>query len=469
MEQAHTPVNPAQSKTILTLSNRLILQGAPGDLVDEIRKRLTFDNPAYLENERMGRWNGDTPATIRLYERSESSLIVPRGFTGQTIALIRQHDVRFQFEDRRRMLPAVDLMFTGSLRPFQEEATGTMLKKDFGTLSAPTGCGKTIMAIYCIAERKQPALIVVHTKELLNQWIARIETFLDIPKQEIGVIGAGKMRVGKKITVGMAQTLVKIADEVSPHIGHLIVDECHHCPSRTFTEVVRAFDCRYMLGLSATPWRRDGLSRLIFWFVGDVVHEIKRPGLIETGNVLSFEVVTKETRFESAYDPSAEYTRMLSELTENVERNCLIADTVKTNSQGRGISLVLTDRKAHCEALQKLLKRRGLQAEVLTGDRTSRERKAIVDRLNRGEIRTVIATGQLIGEGFDCPGLTTLYIATPIRFDGRLLQYVGRVLRPAPGKDKAVVVDFIDGRIGVLKAAARARERVYQGQTERSL
>jgi superfamily II DNA or RNA helicase len=468
MEQARTPVNPAQPKTILILSNRLILQDAPGNLVDEIRKRLTFDNPAYLENEKMGRWNGNTPATIRLYERSESSLIVPRGFIPQTIALIRQYNVRFQFEDRRQTLPPVDFTFKGELRPFQLEAVKAVLKKHFGTLVAPTGSGKTVMALAVIAGREQSALIIVHTRELLDQWVSRIESFLGIPKQQIGVIGGGKNRIGEKVTVALVQSLYKCASDVAPSIGFLIIDECHHAPSRTFTEAVTAFDSKYMLGLTATAWRRDRLSQFIFRYVGDVVHEIEKSGLIENGNVLPFEVVTKETSFQSSYDPSEEYTKMLSELCEDNERNRLIADTVKTNSRGRGISLVLTDRKEHCRRLRTLLETRGIRAEILTGDLSTGERREIVDRMSRGKIKTVIATGQLLGEGFDCPALTTLFIATPIKFDGRLVQYLGRVLRPAPGKDKAVVFDFVDSRVGVLRASASARQRVYQGQMERA-
>jgi superfamily II DNA or RNA helicase len=436
MEQACTPVNAAHSKTILTLSNRLILQNAPGPLLAEIERRLTFDNPAYLENKKMGRWNGNTPQFLKCYRQSSTgALILPRGFTGQAIALIRGYGFRYEIEDRRRVLPPVDFAFTGSLRPFQEEATWAMRGKAFGTLTAPTGSGKTVMALALIVERKQPVLIVVHTRELADQWLSRIESFLGIPREEIGVIGGGKKQIGEKITVAMVQTLVKIAGQVSPYIGHLIVDEVHHCPSRTFTEVVTAFDSRFMLGLSATPWRRDGLSRLIFWYVGDVVHEIKRPGLVDTGNVLPFEVVTRETRFQTSYDPTAEYSRMLAELTEDPERNSLIADSVAAFSRTPGIALVLTDRKEHCRTLRALLRRRGIHAEVLTGD---------------------------------CPALTTLFIATPIRFDGRLVQYLGRVVRPAPGKKQAQVIDFVDSRVGVLAAAARSRQQTYQGQVERA-
>jgi superfamily II DNA or RNA helicase len=373
--------------------------------------------------------------------------------------------VAFEIIDSRSTLPPVAFNFQGTLKPFQEAAGKDIMARDFGTLSAPTGCGKTIMALAVIAERKQPTLIVVHTKELLNQWVDRIGAFLGIPREEIGIIGAGKKTLGEKITVALVQSLYKCAEEVAPHIGHLVVDECHRAPSRTFTEAVTGFDSRYMLGLSATPWRRDGLSRLIFWYVGDLAHEVSKPDLIETGDVLRADVITRETDFQTSFDPSEEYTRMLSELTQDPGRNVLIAkDVLREANNGDGICLVLSDRKAHCEELRDLIQnlRGGVLADILTGDVGAKERQEVVERLNNGQVKVLVATGQLIGEGFDCRELSTLFLATPIKFDGRVIQYLGRVLRPAPGKENAVVYDYVDAKVPVLMASAKSRARVYR-------
>ena len=246
-------------------------------------------------------------------------------------------------------------------------------------------------------------------------------------------------------------------------IGFLIVDECHRCPSRTFTEAVSSFDSQFMLGLSATPYRRDQLSKLIFWHLGDVHHEVDKAHLVETGEVLPAEVTTRETAFKPYHDPVTEYSKMLSELTADTERNILIAaDIAAVAKEGQGVCLVLSDRKAHCENLQSLLKFRfKLDAALLTGDLSGAERQSVVDRLNDGDIQVVVATGQLIGEGFDCPNLTTLFLATPVSFSGRVLQYVGRVLRPAPGKSHARIFDYIDVNVEPLVKAARARQRIY--------
>jgi len=448
----------------ITVTNKLTLESVPFDLERDLQNRLTFTNPKWEENERHGYWNGEIPEKLRFYERQGNTLIVPRGFIRQLIFLCRKHDVNFKIVDSRRTLPEVKIDFKGVLRPFQVEAMKAVAARDFGTFSAPTGSGKTVMALWLIAERKQPALVVCHTRELRDQWMSRSETFLGIPADEIGRIGGGKKIIGEKITVALVQSLYKCADEVSPYIGHLIVDECHRCPSRTFVEAVTAFDCKYMLGLSATPWRRDKLSRLIFWHLSDVVHEIKKDNLVETGDVLKAEVILRETDFRPWSDPSTEYSSMLSELTEDPDRNDLIVSDVAGEAQnGGGICLVLSDRKSHCEALSNLLKtEHAIQAEVLTGDKGKRDREGIVERLNTGKIKVLIATGQLIGEGFDCKELSTLFLATPIKFNGRVLQYLGRVLRPAPGKEKAKVYDYVDVEVGVLMASAKTRQRVYE-------
>jgi superfamily II DNA or RNA helicase len=340
-----------------------------------------------------------------------------------------------------------------------------MLKRDFGTLSAPTGSGKTIMGLYLIAKRRQPTVVIVHTKDLAHQWIQRIEQFLGIPGDQVGLLGAGKKRIGEKVTVALVQTLYRMTDDVAPRIGQIVVDECHRAPSRTFTEAVTAFDSRYMLGLSATPWRRDKLSRLIFWYLGDVHHEVDKTQLEQEGHILKADVVFRPTRFEPYVDPVNDYSRMLSELTADDARNRLIAaDVEKEAREGEGICLVLSDRKKHCEMLHGILRfKYGLDAGLLTGDLSDEARKRVLENLHQGRVKVLIATGQLIGEGFDCPDLSTLFLATPIRFSGRVMQYLGRILRPSRHKGSARVYDYVDVRVSPLVAAARARQRVYGG------
>lgn len=435
----------------------------PPDLLDrKIRSTFTIQNPVWLDNVKMNRWNGKTDRWLSYHESQDDVLSIPRGVLGLVLWFCKELGIRYEFEDNRRELPEVNFNFNGILKTYQEEAVSSVLTRDFNVLQAPTGSGKTIMALAIIAERKQPALIIVHSKELLNQWFDRIETFLDIPRDEIGVIGNGKCRIGDKITVSIINSIYPIVTDLKQYFGHIVVDECHRTPSRTFTEAVSAFDCKYMLGLSATPYRRDGLTKLIGWYLGRKI-EINQTELTERDIVLNVEVILRKTAFVPHSDPSREYSQMLSELTEDVHRNRIIVSEIrKEASNGGGTCLVLSDRKPHCDAISSLLREAGIHAEVLTGDMKDREREAIVNRLNNAEIKVLVATGQLIGEGFDCKGLSTLFLATPIKFSGRLIQYLGRVLRPAPGKNKARIYDFVDENVGVLLASAKQRQRVYQ-------
>ncbi len=449
----------------ITIKENLQLSNVPPELMELLVEKLQFLNPKWLENERMGRWNRGTPKLLKYYDKvGRTGLWIPRGYIRHLINMCRRQGIIFQIDDQRRKFKPVEFTFRGRLKPFQKIAVDEMLAKDFGTLSSATGSGKTVMALYIIARRKQPALIVVHTKDLAAQWVKRIETFLGIGSEAVGFIGGGKKVSGEKITVALVQSLYKCADEVAENIGFLVVDECHRCPSRTFTEAVSCFDSQFMLGLSATPYRRDQLSKLIFWHLGDKHHEVDKSQLIETGDVLPAKVIFRQTNFATRYNPVNEYSKMLAELVSDTERNILIAsDVVREAARNDGICLILSDRKAHCENLQAMLRYRfKLESELLTGDLDIADRQKVLERINNGQVKVVIATGQLIGEGFDCKDLTTLFLVTPIKFSGRLLQYLGRVLRPAAGKKYARVFDYVDVHVETLQKAARARELVYR-------
>jgi len=264
----------------IEIGNEVLLTGAHQGLRQEIEAALSFPNPQWAENERRGFSNWQTPAAIRGFERVPGGLLIPRGAVGLAIHLARQAGERFEIVDRRRSLSEVDFEFRGKLRNYQEQAVNAVLQRDFGVLQAPTGSGKTTMALAVVAARRQPAVVVCHTRELAEQWRQRAVQFLDVRPGEIGMIGGGKFKIGERLTVALVQSLRDRAAEVSEHIGFLVVDECHHIPATTFGETVQAFDCKYQLGLSATPYRRDGLQKLISWYVGPVVHRIDQGGLV---------------------------------------------------------------------------------------------------------------------------------------------------------------------------------------------
>jgi superfamily II DNA or RNA helicase len=446
----------------IELNNKIKITDSRPEIVKHIQYALTIDNPKWIENDRMERWNGKTPRHIKCFEHYGNILLCPRGFLPGILSIAKEYGEHYEMVDNRRTLPPVKLNFYGELRDYQQNACSDVYSRDMGVLCAPTGSGKTVVALALIANRQQPALIIVHTKELLHQWCERIRSFLGI---DAGIIGDGKKQIGESpITVAMIQTLYKTADHVSPTVGHLIVDECHRTPNRTFTEAITAFNAMYLLGLSATPYRRDRLTKLIYWHLGPIVHKVDRSGLVKCGAITDFEVRIRVTDFETDLDPSTEYSQMLSQLCEDSERNRLIcADVSAETLSGNGSILVLSDRKSHCEALKGILKNDyGLEPVILTGDIPHKDRQKIIGDLNQSKVKIMIATGQLIGEGFDCKGLSILFLATPIRFSGRVIQYMGRILRPAPGKNKAVLYDYVDSRIGVLNCSAKMRQKVYE-------
>ena len=446
------------------IAHKLFLTDIPEPIKTQVMAELTLENPKWLENLKMGRTNYKVSRHLKFYStRTSGGLILPRGYGGRLARICAEHGEAVEYKDERRSLPEVDFTFGGELRPYQDTACQAMLRRRFGTLCAPTGAGKTVCGLSLIARRRQPALIVVHTRDLAIQWVERIEQFLGIPARKVGMIGSGRSTVGEAVTVATVQSVYSRAKDLKKRVGHIIVDECHRAPSRTFTAAVTAFDSAYSLGLSATPYRRDGLTQLIFWHLGEMHARIDGKDLMESGAIMRPEIRIRPTAFTCDRDPSEEYGLIIVDLTENMERNCLIVDDVAREvASGRGVGLVLSDRKVHCRMLQELLEERhGISGAILTGDTPLPERKRLVDQIQSGRVDVVFATGQLIGEGFDASNLTSLFLATPIKFSGRLIQYLGRVLRPSIGKAQPKVYDFVDEKVGVLDAAARARAAVY--------
>jgi len=427
-------------------------------LAKEVQSALTMPNPAYLQAEKYARSTRLISPSLEFFQASNEILVIPRGF-GPELARILGPGVTWF--DRRRAHPEIKLVFNGVLRDYQSEAVSSVLSHNQGVLEASTGAGKTVMALAIIAVRRQPALILVHTVELMRQWMARIRQFLAV---EPGQVGGGKCEV-KYLTVGVVNSVRTRLEELVPRFGHIIVDECHRCPSSMFTEAVSAFDARFLLGLSATPYRRDGLTKVIHFYLGPLLHRVNPARLRSIGAVLRPTIVTRETDFVFRGDASEQYQSMLTALVEDPVRNEQIAEDVSNEVySGAGAALVVSDRVAQLKALDAALARRGIEMALLHGSTSKKQRESVVERLARGDVRVLGSTVQLIGEGFDAPGLSSIFLATPIKFVGRVLQVVGRVLRPQEGKTPKIY-DYLDSRVGVLEASARARKKVFEGIT----
>lgn len=448
---------PSPPSLTLTVGSEAQLTGASASLVAAIKEQLTLDNPEYRDAQKYGRWIGKRlKPQLHFYWLDGDAIRFPRGFARQAVFLCR----RFMHQnpevvDQRHELPPLALTFTQELRPYQQKALADILRHEFGVLEAGTGSGKTVVALAAIAARRQPTLVLVHTKELLHQWAERVESFLGVTP---GLIGDGHYEI-RPVTIAIVNSARNHLTELPAHFGHLCVDECHRVPASLFTEVVTAFACRYMLGLSATAFRRDGLTKLIYMYLGDRVHQVDTHHLHATGAVLKPEFIQRPTEFRYVY--RGNYQALMKALTNNKTRNDLIvSDIVKEAVTCEGTILVVSDRVQHCEELAGLLAKQGLSAPVLTGQTRPDERAELVAAIQQGRVKILISTVQLIGEGFDCPNLTTLFLTTPIKFTGRLLQVVGRVLRPAAGKTPRVY-DYVDP-VKALAASAQSRWLTFQ-------
>jgi superfamily II DNA or RNA helicase len=442
----------------ITVTADCLIENLDQDLERAIKDRLTIDNPKYISAKRYGRWIGKKlKPKIKYYEQVPEGLRFPRGFSNHAVLLCR--DVMGadpQIIDQRRRLDEVDFSFAGVLRPYQDIGVEAVCSRSFGVLEAGTGSGKTIMALAAICRRKQPSIVVVHTKELLYQWQDRIREFLGI---EAGLVGDGKFDI-MPVTVAIVNTARKRTEELIPHFGHLIVDECHRVPAALFTDVVSRFDSYYLLGLSATAFRSDeGMTRLIYYFMGDRAHHVDQLHLEVTGAILRPKIIRRKTDFTYGY--RGDYQALVSGLTKHEGRNRQIVDdilqTLKDDSAGT--ALVVSDRVSHCQVFVELLERHQVNVALLTGQIQPEQRSSIVARVQEGKVEVLVATLQLISEGFDCSGLSSLFLTTPITFEGRLLQVIGRIMRPAENKSPRVY-DYVDEHVPALRRSAASRQKI---------
>ncbi len=442
-------------KPTLTVSSDCLLSGISFDFEKEIKTQLTIENPQYQAAKKYGRWIGKKlKPQLKYYEPVVQGIRFPRGFANQAVLMCREYLGKDpEIIDERRLLSEVEFSFGGKLRAYQQLAVNRALKKTFGVIESGTGSGKTVMGLALIAARKQPTLVVVHTKELLYQWKERAEQFLSC---EVGLIGDGRFTI-QPLTISIVNSARSRVDELVSLFGHLVVDECHRVPATLFTDVVSKFDCQYLLGLSATAFRSDNeLTKLIYFFMGDRIHRVDPQELKATGAVLKPEIIRASTSFTYRY--RGDYQPLIKALTVHEGRNMQILEDIcrVAAEEGSGTCLVVSDRVSHCRFFVEKLQGRGVVVELLTGQIPPENRSAIVAAVQNGEVQVLVATLQLISEGFDCPGLSTLFLTTPIVFEGRILQVIGRIVRPAENK-RARVFDYIDENIPALLRSANIR------------
>ena len=421
--------------------------------VAAIRLKFSFDNPKYIENQRLGFSNYSTNRTIDLYQENGVGISFPRGLVKDLFKIIPNISI----EDTTATNP-VDLTDSQiQLRPYQEKAVAAMMERNQGILVMPPGAGKTVSAIEAVIRRGQKTLILCHTKDLKSQWQDRFKKFTGI---ETGLIDDSNFDTDQPIIIGMVQSLNarKLNTDFLSSFGCVILDECHHAPAFTFERLLNLFPARYRYGLTATPERRDGLSFMLHGVFGPVVHTVEREELFSEGQIIKPLIRVIKTNF---YQPACDdYRSLIDGVTSDSDRTFLILQYILIEADNGHSCLVLSERISHIEDLFLIFStlKSKARSEILTSKVPKAERKAILRDADEGKIKVIFAT-KLADEGLDVPRLDRLFLTCPVRSSNKVTQQVGRIMRTFPGKVDARVYDFVDENIGLAVSQYRTRKK----------
>jgi superfamily II DNA or RNA helicase len=438
---------PMPQRLNLVLSNLIYVEKEhlPQALANRLIRLGAFQNPEFYKAQAMRMPVWDKPRVIGCAQNFPRHIGLPRGCHQAVLDLLRDNGIQAITQDEREQGTPIDVRFQGTLRSDQKAAVDAMVAHDTGVMSAPTAFGKTVVAAAIVARRGINTLILVHRTELMRQWQERLQAFLGVGRDTVGVIGGGTSRPTGRIDIAVMQSLSRQGevDPVVENYGQLIVDECHHVGAVSFDAILRTAKARYVLGLTATPVRRDGQQPIIFMQCGPTRHVVARA----EGAPRDLEVIPRMRTRQIDLAQDAGIQDVFRQLATDAQRTAAIAEEAAAAfSQGRKV-LVLTERTEHLEALAADLAGRVSPLHVLHGRMSAKQRQAFtaaLDALPPDEPRVLLATGKLVGEGFDHPPLDTLVLAMPISWRGTLQQYAGRLHREHVGKTDIRIVDFVD-------------------------
>lgn len=453
------PIPKMEGQLEIVLTNQIILNRNQLGLkmINFLKKELNFSNSDYFLKKKLGRSVFQTDKYFKLIVEDQEKITLPRGFIAKLIRFCKENTILYRLIDRRKKGEFVQYNSQIKLFEYQTKALAIAEKKDIGVIVAPPGAGKTVIALELIARKCQPAIIIVHRKQLFNQWLERIQTFLGIPKSEIGQISGTHHTIGNKITVAMIQSLSRMED-VKEVFGLVMIDECHHIPAKSFRKVIVRFSAHYMYGLTATPFRKNNDERMIFVYIGEILSQLeKRQTLPKTATGTLIRI--RETRLSVPFDYRIDNYEILSNiLVFDSQRNQMIVKDVLKEVEAGKQALILTERKSHAHVLSLYLN--GLvEVIVITGQDSEKMRKLKLAQIASGHFQVIISTGQFFGEGVDIGELNCLFLVYPFGFKGKLIQYIGRVQR---SEVCPVIYDYRDREVEYLENLFQKRKKYYK-------
>ena len=469
------PVEPAVNAPVpdnleIVLADRVYIP--KGDLAPSIVTRLmrlaAFQNPEFYRAQAMRLPTYAKPRVVACAEDGARFLELPRGCLEEVEVLLRGLGIELSIQDQRHQGLPLPVSFHGVLRREQAVAANAMLAHDTGVLAATTAFGKTVVAAWLIAQRGVNTLILVHRKQLLEQWVTRLGELLGVAEGDIGRLGGGRKKLTSKIDVALIQSLTRKGevDDRIANYGQVIVDECHHIPAFSFELAVSRAKAKYVTGLSATVVRKDGHQPIVFMQCGPVRHRVdakrqaaKRP--------FSHEVLARPTSFRMQGEPEGdvriEFQRVCDQLIRDNNRNLAICSDVVQSVQNGRAPLVLTERVDHLQSLADGLRASGLDIVCLQGGMGNRALRSALARADESVPgRVLLATGRFIGEGFDNARLDSLFLTMPVSWRGTIAQYVGRLHRLHENKREVRVYDYADLDVPMLSRMFDRRCRAYE-------
>ena len=441
----------------------------PPALVNRIARLAAFQNPEFYAAQAMRLPTFDKPRIISCAALFPKHVALPRGCLDDLLSLLAGLGIAAEPRDERQAGQPIDTRFLGELTSEQEIATTKLLMHETGVLAAATAFGKTVVAAKMIAARDRNTLVLVHRRQLLDQWVARLQTFLDIAPNQIGVVHGGKKKPAGIVDVALVQSLMQngaVSDLVADY-GHVVVDECHHVSAVTFEAIAREARAQYMLGVSATVTRKDGHHPIIFMQCGPVRHRVDARTQAAS-RPFDHKVVFRPTQFRldrSNPDERPPIQELYTRLARDQARNDLIFEDILSALEAGRSPIVITERKDHLEVLAGRLAKFAKNVVVLRGGMSAGQSRAATESLetipDRDE-RVLVATGRYLGEGFDDARLDTLFLTMPISWRGILAQYAGRLHRLHAAKRDVVIYDYVDGNEPMLAKMAARRKVGYR-------